>query len=206
MIENDFYLACKPGTQNFCHTSTHVLVIGSSIYASVMLTAPRPLHVLETRTARLVRRNRGRVEQARPSNDRLRCNQSSSSSREVRQGSAVAPETVFQMLGRRNPARRPIRCRSPISWSIELHQGFPWRQDMVGSNEAHRHREQEARSNQARRCRRWNVEEPASGTDHQAKDQSDDGSRHNTALLRTRSNRNRNPICTADAKCENAIG
>jgi hypothetical protein len=77
---------------------------------------------------------------------------------------------------------------------------------MVCSNEAHRHREQEARSNQARGCRRWNVEEPASGTDDQAKNESDDGSKHSTALLRTRSNRNRNPISGADAKCENAIG
>ena len=77
---------------------------------------------------------------------------------------------------------------------------------MVGSDEAHRHGEQEARSNQARGCWRWNIEEPASGSDDQAKNESNDGSSHNSALLRTRSNRNRNPISAADAKCENAIG
>ena len=84
--------------------------------------------------------------------------------------------------------------------------GFPRRQDMVGSNEAHRHREQEARPDQARGCWRWNIEVPASGSDDQAKKESDDGSSHNTALLRTRSNRNRNPMCGADARYANAIG
>jgi len=77
---------------------------------------------------------------------------------------------------------------------------------MVGSNEAHRHREQEARSYQARGCWRWNVEKPTSGADDQAKNESDDGGSHNTALLRTRSNRNRNPISAADTRYANAIG
>jgi hypothetical protein len=144
---------------------------------------------------------------ARPSNDRPRCNQSSSSSPEVRQGSAAAPVKGFQRRGRRSPTRKPVQCQSSISWlRTHRYDGFPRRQDVVGSNEAHRHREQEARSNQARGRWRWNIEEPASGTDDQAKNESDDSSRHNTALLRTRSNRNRNPISGADAKCENAIG
>src|SRR5260370_7134950 len=77
---------------------------------------------------------------------------------------------------------------------------------MVGSNEAQRHREQEARPDQARGCWRWNIEEPTSGADDQAKNESDDCGSHNTALLRTRSNRNRNPICGADAGYANAIG
>jgi len=54
--------------------------------------------------------------------------------------------------------------------------------------------------------RTFNIEKPTSRTDHQAKNESDDGSRHKTALLRTRNNRNRNPIGGADAKYENAIG
>ena len=112
----------------------------------------------------------------------------------------------FRTPGTRTLMRTPVQCQSSISWSVRLHQGFPWRQYMVCSNEAHSHCEQEARSNQARGRWRWNIEEPASGTDDQAKNESDDGSRHNTALLRTRSNRNRNPISGADAKCENAIG
>jgi hypothetical protein len=44
------------------------------------------------------------------------------------------------------------------------YDGFPRRQDVVGSNEANSHREQEARSNQTRGRWRWNIEEPASST------------------------------------------
>jgi hypothetical protein len=40
---------------------------------------------------------------------------------------------------------------------------------VVGGNEANSHREQEARSNQARGRWRWNIEEPASSTNDQAK-------------------------------------
>jgi hypothetical protein len=142
----------------FFHTSTHVLAIGSSV------NAPRPLQVLETRTAHSVRRNRGRAQQARPSNDRLRCSRRSSPSRAERQGSTAAPARGFQMRGRKTPRRKPVQCRSSISRCIQLHQGFPRRQEMVGSNEANSHREQEARSDQARGRWRWNIEVPASST------------------------------------------
>src|ERR1700687_4153764 len=118
----------------------------------------------------------------------------------------AAPARGFQMRGRKTPMRRPVQCRSSISWRIQLRQGLPRRQYVVGSDEGHRHGEQEARSNQARGCWRWNIEEPASGTDDQAKNESDDGGSHNTALLRTRSNRNQNPISGADARYANAIG
>jgi hypothetical protein len=37
-----------------------------------------------------------------------------------------------------------VQCRSSISWCVQLHQGFPWRQNVLGSNEAYRHREQQA--------------------------------------------------------------
>jgi hypothetical protein len=85
------------------------------------------------------------------------------------------------------------------------YDGFPRRQDVVGSNEANSHREQEARSNQTRGCRRWNIEEPASSTNDQAENESNDGGSHDSALLRTRSNRNRNPISGADARYATAI-
>ena len=143
---------------------------------------------------------------ARPSNDRLRCNQSSSSSPEARQGSAAAPVRGFQRRGRRNPTRRPVQCQSSISWLlIHRYNGFPRRQDVVGSNEANSHREQEARSNQTRGRWRWNIEEPASSTNDQAKNESDDSGSHSPALLRTRNNRNRNPISGADARYATAI-
>src|ERR1700736_2810709 len=112
----------------------------------------------------------------------------------------------FRTPGTRTLMRTPVQCRSSISSSVQLYQGFPWRQYMVCSNEARRHREQETRPNQARGCWRRNIKEPASGTDHQAKNESNDGSSHGTALLRTRSNRTRNPISAADARYANAIG
>jgi hypothetical protein len=124
----------------------------------------------------------------------------------MRQGLEVARAMEFRKLGTRIPMRRPVQCRSSISWCIQLHESFPRRQDMVGSNEAHRHREQEARPDQARGRWRWNIEEPASGADDQAKHESDDGGSHNTALPRTRNNRNRHPITGADARYANAIG
>src|SRR6266849_3149436 len=78
----------------------------------------------------------------------------------------------FRTPGTRTLMRTPVQCRSSISSSVQLYQGLPWRQYMVCSNEAHRHREQETRPNQARGCWRRNIKEPASGTDHQAKNES----------------------------------
>ena len=163
------------------------------------------LIALETTTTRSVRRSHERAELEMPSNDRLRYSQSSWSSPEVRPGSTAVRATGFRMRGKKNPMRRPVECRSSISWRIQLHQGLPRRQNMVGSNEAQCHGQQEARPDQARGCWRWNIEEPAAGADDQAKNESDNSGSHSSALLRMQSNRNRNPIDDADAKCANAI-
>ena len=176
------------------------------IAALASLNPPHSLIALETPTARSVRRSHERVELEMLSSDRFRYSQSSLSSLEARQGSEAVPVRGFRRRGRRSPTRRPVQCQSSISWCAQLHQGFPWRQNVVGSNEAHRHCQQEARTNQTRRCRRWNVKEPASSADDKPEDESDDGCSHSSALVRTRSNRNRNPISGADAKSENAIG
>ena len=160
----------------------------------------------EMQPVRSVRRDRKRAWLVTVSGDRLRCNRQSSPSRAKHREPAAGPATGFQTRGRKNPMRRPVRCRSSISRCLQLHQGLPGRQYVVCSNEAHGHGEQEACSNQARGCRRWNIEEPAPGSNDQAKNESDDRSSHNTALPRTRSNRKQNPINGADAKCENAIG
>jgi len=167
---------------------------------------PRTPVVFGTLPARSIPRSRNRAEPAPPAGYRPGCNRRSSPLRVERQGSMAVRATGSRMRGKKNPTRRPVKSRLSISQCIQLHQGLPWRQYTVSSNKARRHGEQEARPDQARRRRGRNIEKPASGTDGQAKNESDDGSSHNTALLRTPSNRNRNPTNAADAKCANAIG
>jgi len=77
---------------------------------------------------------------------------------------------------------------------------------MLGRDESKGHRKEEAGSYQAWGRRRWNIKEPASSADNKAKNESDDCCSHSSTLLRTRSNRNRNPIGGADAKGANVIG
>ena len=77
---------------------------------------------------------------------------------------------------------------------------------MIGHDKSEGHCEEQACSDQTRRRWRWNIKEPASSAHDKAENESDYGGSHSSTLLRTRSNRTRNPTGSADAKCENVIG